>query len=96
MVTPEKVLSPCKPLTNRVLHEKARNCRDSGVLWREEVTAEPEQGIVTRVSFGLVGAADKSAVPDYTNTMLTIWHSGCASCILLCQANPHCPKASLL
>lgn len=60
MVTPEKVLSPHKSLTSRVLHEKARNCRDSGLLKGGEVTAEPEQVIITRVSFGLVGAADNS------------------------------------
>lgn len=49
-------------------------------------------------SSGLVGAANSRvlAVADCTNTVLTIWHSGCASCILLCQTNPNRPKASPL
>lgn len=97
MVTPEEVLSPCKSLTSSVLHEKVRNCRNSGLTSRE-VTAELEQVIITRVNFGLVGAAHNRvlAVADCTNTVLTIWQSGCLSCIPSCQTDLNRPKASPL
>lgn len=101
MVTPEKVLSPCNSQMSRMLCEKVRSCRDSGPLLRQEVcvsTAGLYQVINTRDSFALVWDATSTAlaVADCTSTVLTIWDSGCASCILLCCIKQSRPMASPL